>query len=62
MADPDFTGVLALLAEKLGLSPAEFDEATIVIQDGVVRVMPGDCEAEQDMPEPVKTPNAKDES
>lgn len=38
MAEADYSGVLALLAEKLGLSPAEFAAATVVIKDGVVTV------------------------
>lgn len=57
--DPDFSNVLRLLAEKMGLTPAEFDAATIVIQDGNVRVMPDDCESEADVPDNVEIPNAR---
>lgn len=42
--DPDLRSVLAVLAEKMGLSPAEFSASTVVIQDGRARVVPGEAE------------------
>lgn len=36
----DYSSVLRLLAEKLGMTPAEFDDATIVIEKGEIRVEP----------------------
>lgn len=54
---PDFSSVLRVLAEKLGMTPAEFAAATIVIEGGAVKVVPGD-QPEVDVPVPVEAGSA----
>lgn len=47
--DTKLDGALRLLAEKLGMTPAEFAEATIVIQGGQVEILEeGDGDAGDD--------------